>query len=436
MIGTQTKPRYTAIYQPLVWQVPAWRDRSRVCLYTGAAGGGKSRAAAEKLHGFCLKYPGAVCIALRKAREFASKSVVYALKAAIGDDASVTYNAADLIFNYANGSHVFVVGMKDEGQRQALRSINGDGSADFIWAEEANALTEDDFNELLGRLRGRAAPWRQILLSTNPDGPMHWIKTRLIDGGEASVHYSRASDNPYLPEEYAETLKSITGTLGKRLRDGQWVQADGVVYDGWDDALHMISAMPTGWEQWRKIRVIDFGYVNPFVCQWWAIDPDDRMIRYREIYMTKRTVAQHAERIKTLSQGETYEATICDHDAEDRATLHQAGIRNIPAVKDVSRGIQAVQQRLARGADERPRLFLLRGALVERDESLVKAKRPICTEQEFPGYVWQMTPDGRPDREDPLKLNDHGMDATRYATMYVDRPPAKLSSGQVDFYGR
>lgn len=423
MIGT--KIQTTATYKPYPWQVAAWRDKARVCLYGGSAGGGKSRAAAEKLHGYMKKYPKAVGIALRKAREFASKSVVFALQAAIGDDPTVRYNSSDLMFHYDNGSRIFIAGMKDEAQRQALRSINGDGSADFIWVEEANALTEDDYNELLGRLRGKAASWRQILLSTNPDAPMHWIKARLMDGGEASVHYSSALDNPSLPPEYIETLRSITGVLGMRLRDGLWVQAEGVVYDTWSDAYHVINAMPEGWQTWRKIRVIDFGYVNPFVCQWWAIDPDGRMYRYREIYMTKRTVADHAKKINLLSQGESYEATICDHDAEDRATLKQAGISSINAVKDVSRGIQAVQARLARGHDDKPRLYLLKGALVERDGALVEERKPVCTEQELPGYIWQTTPDGKPDKEEPLKVNDHGCDALRYGVMYLDGKPPR-----------
>lgn len=423
----------TATYEPYPWQAKAWRDRARVCLYGGGAGGGKSRAAAEKLHGFCLKYPGAVAIALRKAREFASKSVVYALRSAIGDSKAVTYNVSDMVFQYDNGSRIFIAGMKDEGQRQALRSINGDGSADFIWCEEANALTEDDYNELLARLRGINAPWRQLLLTTNPDGPSHWIKRRLIDQGEASVHYSSARDNPNLPAEYLETLDTITGVIGKRLRDGMWVQAEGVVYDEWSDALHMVERMPDEWQEWRKIRVIDFGYVNPLVCQWWAIDPDDRMYRYREIYMTKRTVAEHAERINLLSSGESYEATVCDHDAEDRATLASAGIYNVAAVKDVSRGIQAVQNRLARGADDKPRLYMLRGALVEVDAALSEAHKPTSTEQEMPGYVWQTTPDGRPDKEEPLKINDHGCDAMRYAVMYVDNP-LRLERAENPFY--
>lgn len=431
MNGLKVKP--TAVYKPLPWQVDAWRDTSRVCVYGGAAGGGKSRAAAEKIHGFMLRYPGAVGIGLRKAREFASKSVVYAIQAAIGDDPTVRYNASDLMFHYDNGSRIFIAGMKDEAQRQALRSINGDGSADFIWGEEANALTEDDHNELLGRLRGKAAPWRQILYSTNPDGPYHWIKTRLIDGGEASVHYSSAQDNTHLPPEYLDTLASITGVLGKRLRDGMWVQAEGVVYDTWSEALHMVERMPTGWEAWRKFRVIDFGYVNPFVCMWIAVDPDGRMYRYREIYMTKRTVAEHAAKINLLSQGETYEATVCDHDAEDRATLRQSGIHSVNAIKDVSRGIQAVQQRLDRGHDDKPRLFLLRNALVERDGALVEERKPVCTEQELPGYVWQVTPDGKPDKEEPMKINDHGCDALRYAVMYLENP-ARMQRAVNPFY--
>lgn len=432
MIGTRIRP--TATYSPYPWQIDAWRDRARVCLYGGSAGGGKSRAAAEKLHGYMLKYPKAVGIGLRKAREYASKSIVFALQAAIGDDPTVRYNSSELMFHYDNGSRIFIAGMKDEGQRQAIRSINGDGAADFIWCEEANALTEDDYNELLGRLRGKAAAWRQILLTTNPDHPQHWIKTRLMDGGEASVHYSSALDNPSLPPEYLNTLQSITGVLGMRLRDGLWVQSEGVVYDTWSDALHTVERMPEGWQAWRKFRVIDFGYVNPFVCQWWAIDPDERLYRYREIYMSKRTVAEHAEKINLLSQGESYSATICDHDAEDRATLRAAGIHSIGAVKDVSPGIQAVRQRLARGHDDRPRLFLLKNALAENDRSLMQEGKPNCTEQEIPAYVWQTAADGRRSREEPRKLDDHGCDAMRYAVMYADQP-RKMSSGTVKFYG-
>lgn len=416
MIGTM---QTTATYEPLSWQVSPWRDKRQVLLLTGGAGGGKSTLAAEKVHAYCLKYPGAVAIGLRKAREHASKSVVFAIKRAIGDDSSIRYSPSDLMFYYPNDSLIFIAGMNDDKQREALRSINGDGSVDLIWGEEANALGEDDHNELLARLRGRAASWRQIIYTTNPDHPRHWIKRRLMDGREASVHYSRAQDNPHNPSDYIDTLSRLTGVLGQRLRDGQWVQAEGVVYGDFRDELHAIEPFEIP-ADWRRFRCIDFGYSNPFVCQWWAMDHDGRLYMYREIYMTGRTVKAHSSRINELSEGERIEASIADHDTEDRATLAENGIRTLPARKAVSRGVQAVEERIGLAGDGRPRLYIMRGALVELDTSLESNYKPVCTLQEIPLYVWPKGHDGKPLKEAPVKDNDHGMDAMRYMVMHID----------------
>ncbi len=79
-----------------------------------------------------------------------------------------------------------------------------------------------------------------------------------------------------------------------------------------------------------------------------------------------------------------------------------------------------VQQRLNAGVNEKPRLFLLKGALVEADQALVQAHKPFCTEQEFTSYAWQKMADGKPNKEEPQKIGDHGMDATRYVVAYLD----------------
>jgi len=86
---------------------------------------------------------------------------------------------------------------------------------------------------------------------------------------------------------------------------------------------------------WRGFRCIDFGYRNPFVCGWWAVDEDGRLYLYREIYMSQRTVRVHADRIKRLSTGERIAATVADHDASDRATLSENGIQTVAARKNV-----------------------------------------------------------------------------------------------------
>jgi len=424
--GQRQKVKPILPFEPLPWQIGPWRDTSPVLLLTGSAGGGKSQVAAEKINAFCKKYPNAMALMLRKTRESMTNStVLFMARSIIGTDPQVRHYPSFHRFEYANSSILAYGGMKDEEQREQIRSIGQGGKVDFVWMEEANKFTEDDFNEVRARMRGTAAPWCQVLLTTNPDAPIHWINRRLIIGGEAKVYYSGAQDNPHNPKEYLDALDSLTGLVAKRLREGQWVQAEGVVYEEYDPALHLIEPREIP-KSWRRIRVIDFGFTNPLVCQWWAIDNDGRMYRYREIYRTKRLVEDHAVDILRLSEGETIETTICDHDAEDRATLERRGIPTVPAIKAVSTGIQDVQARLRKAGDGKPRLFLLRGALVETDPSLKQSGKPTCTEEEFPTYIWPEGKDGRPLKEQPIKENDHGMDALRYAVESEDGiPPEK-----------
>jgi PBSX family phage terminase large subunit len=408
-------------YEPLPWHFNALHDKSPVLLLTGSAGGGKSRCAAEKLHAYLLKYPGATGLMMRKAREWCLISIIpFIEQSVIGKDPYVVKRQSESHFAYANGSKLYWGGMKDKDQREKVRSIGGAGGVDIAWIEEANAFSEADFEELMARMRGKAAPWRQIILTTNPDHPKHWIYQRLIKAGEARVITSSYRDNRHNPADYADTLNKLTGARRDRLLEGKWTQAEGMVYSDYDANVHLIETFEVP-KEWRRFRSIDFGYTNPFVCQWWAIDPDGRMYLYREIYMTQRLVEDHARQINQLSEGESFEATIADHDAEDRATLAKYGIHTIPAEKDIASGIQAMQARIRSAGDGKARFFMMRDALVELDEKLATAKKPTCTADEIDGYVWQAMSDGKANKEVPIKMDDHGMDAARYACKQADK---------------
>jgi phage terminase large subunit len=104
------------------------------------------------------------------------------------------------------------------------------------------------------------------------------------------------------------------------------------------------------------------------------------------------------------------------------------------AIKTVKPGLEAVQARLRVAGDGRPRLFIVRDALVERDPALVEAGLPAGTIEEITGYVWATGPDGKPAKEEPEKKNDHGMDALRYMVAQLDiggRPMVRvLRSGR------
>lgn len=408
-----------------------WKCKSDEVLIPGPAGTGKSRGVLEKVLVAMGNYPGSRAMLVRKTRASMSESVLVTWEShvAVGPDGRKLHWVGDLnrsnrrSYTLPNGSEIVVAGM-DNVDRILSTEF------DIIAVFEATELSENDFETLTTRLRNGRMPYQQIIADCNPTTPTHWLKRR-ADAGRMACFPSRHEDNPRLwdglqwtreGEVYRARLANLTGHRRERLFLGRWAAAEGLVYPEWDESVHVIDAMPAGWESWPRYRSIDFGYTNPFVCGWWAVDPDGRLYLYREIYRTMRTVADHARDIIRLSGPEKYVATVADHDAEDRATLHAAGIPTIPATKAVTSGIQAVTDRIRAAGDGNPRLYVLRSALVEADQLLLDAKRPTCLLQEMDSYVWAKGSDGKPNKEEPVKEHDHHADAMRYMVVHLDAP--------------
>ena len=415
--------RHIALFKPLPWQVEPWKDMSDTVLFTGSAGGGKSRLAAEKLHGFCQRYPGAMALMLRKTRESMTNStVLFTDRMVIANDPKVRHFPSKNRFEYANGSILAYGGMKNEEQREQIRSIGQDGSVDIAWLEEANKFAEDDFQEVIARMRGKAAPWRQILLTTNPDAPTHWINKRLIQSGEAFVYYSGARDNPHNPPEYIEALGKLTGVMKLRLDEGKWVQAEGAVYEMFDDAVHVIDDVDENIIR-RRIASVDWGFTNPGVIQVWGVDGDGRMYLLYELYRTGETITWWVQQAKRIQSEHHPEVFVCDPSEPGHIQeFKNAGLKAVGANNDVRLGIQAVTDRLEIAGDGKPRIFFLRDALSGFDRHLEEQKLPTCTLEEFPAYVWQEGRDGKPLREEPVDKDNHGLDATRYGAMHFEQP--------------
>ena len=405
-------------------------------LIAGPAGTGKSRACLEKLHHVCLANPGAKALIVRKTAVSLTTSAlatwennVVAEALATGAVSFFGGNAKEPPgYRYRNGSRVNIGGMD-----RATKVMSTE--YDMVYVQEAIELTPADWEALTTRLRNGRVSFQQLLADTNPDADTHWLYERCMAGATRLIE-SRHEDNPVLVAEdgayteagagYLSRLDNLTGVRHKRLRLGLWVAAEGVIYEHWDRAVHLVAPfdVPDEWVRWW---VVDFGFTNPFVLQWWAEDPDGRLYLYRELYRTRRLVEDHARDALAIvaPEGEWREprprGVICDHDAEDRATLERhLGLGTVAAKKDVSPGIQAVQARMRPAGDGRPRLFVVDGALIERDGDLTEAHLPTCTADEVPGYVWEPPAAGRPAKEVPRKENDHGMDAMRYMVAQRD----------------
>jgi phage terminase large subunit len=92
----------------------------------------------------------------------------------------------------------------------------------------------------------------------------------------------------------------------------------------------------------------------------------------------------------------------------------------MPAYKGVRPGIQAVQRRLKLRGDGRPGIYLVRDALVERDQSLAEAHKPMCMEEEIEAYVWASGVVRGREADEPVKRDDHGLDSLRYSISAAD----------------
>ena len=403
------------------------QDRSPEVLISGPSGTGKSMACLFKLAMIADNCPGSRTLIVRKTRASCTESVLVTLEnQVLPPNCSALQGAAREnrhVYRFPNKSEIVVGGMDNPDRIMSTEY-------DVIYAAEATELSEEDWEKLSTRLgRLHKVKYQQMLGDCNPSAPSHWLKQR-CDRGDCRMIESRHEDNPLLYERrvnewtsigtsYLARLDNLTGARKERLRYGRWVAAEGVVYEDWDTSIHLIDKLRIP-PDWRLIRAIDFGYQNPFVCAWIAIDHDGRMYVYRYTYYTKRLVEDHAREIVALTGREPIEATIADHDAEDNATLKRHGVPTRLARKEIQLGIKAVAARLRVAGDGRPRLFIVRDALVERDDDLVESGRPWTIEQEFDLYAWPKASSGRAMKEVPVDKDNHGMDILRYAVRYVD----------------
>lgn len=447
-----------------------WESKHHEVILSGPYDTGKTFATLSKLHALLCLFPNVYALMVRKTRKSILTSAVVTYEKKVlpfppgNPRCAVTKYGGEHaeFYTYPNGSRLTVGGLDDADKYLSAEY-------DYIYVNQAEEIELDSWEKLVGRATGRAgnAPWTQIFGDCNPGPPKHWIKGRET----LQLLESRHEDNPSLHDgrDWTEQgkkrlaiLDGLTGLRYKRGRLGLWVSAEGVVYE-FDPAIHLIPRFEIP-GHWMRIRLCDFGFTNPFSFIWVAVDGDGRMFVYREIYMRQRTVARHMVDIHIHSVGEKYAATIADHDAEDRATLaggtivddpilvarlvaagfkadstgtvRLPGISTIPADKRVTVGIEKVQERLKIQGDGRARLYVLEDSLVEVDEGLRDSYKPYRAEDEFTVYAYPEDKDGKPIKEEPLKVYDHACDNIRYGAMYLDNQIvyAHIARDAVTFY--
>lgn len=400
-------------------------------LISGPAGTGKTLSTLYWLHLTLLKYPGTKALLTRKVARSLTGTTLATFRDKVAREALDTgvvhfYGgspAEPASYRYENGSRLIVSGL-DEPQKIMGSEVS------IILIDEGIETTARDINMLRTRLRGSkkgAYPHYRMVILTNPGPPTHHLLTTT----GLRVAYSTHRDNPALWQKgawtdegtrYLAELNNLSGIQRTRLLDGKWVAAEGTIWPDFDPAVHLVDRFEIPAE-WPRYWTVDFGFIHPFVAQWWAVDPDGRLYLYRELVYTKRLVEDHArEMLEQVAPGGVWveprpRAILTDHAAEDRATLEKhLGLKTQPAKKTVSDGLQAVAARFKVPADGKPRLVILKNSLVEADPSLADKGDPTCLAEEIPGYVWA----DHKTKEQPVKERDDCSDACRYVVAHID----------------
>ncbi len=452
------------VYKPRGTAKTLMEARDAELLVAGPAGTGKSRGCIEKLHTMCLleRNAGMRGLMLRKTMVSLSASGLVTYQQHVAAEAILAGHVRWFGgsqkeppgWKYKNGSFIAVGGLNDP-----LKIMSTE--YDLIYVQEATELTPNDWESCTTRLRNGVVSFQQLLADCNPDAETHWLyvrsmqgKTRMLESRhwENPVYYNDDGTPTEKGLDYVEgKLKNLTGVRRDRLYLGKWVSAEGMIYTEYDAAENLLDQfeIPDSWTRWWAV---DFGYNNPFVLQCWAQDDDGRLYLYREIYMTGRLVEDHARDIllqvtRVVDGQEEPErdvitaenirndvkagirewvepkprAIICDHAAEDRATLERhldMGTTAANKTPKPSEGIQWVAARMKKQGDGKRRMFFLRDAVVERDPTLEAARLPCSTVEELPSYVWDMKQGTKKDI--PMKENDHGCDAKRYLVVELE----------------
>lgn len=258
----------------------------------------------------------------------------------------------------------------------------------YIWAEEATELTHQDYLQLRLRLRRKNELKNQLIMTLNPIDQFHWIRTKVLDtpNEDMASFQSNYKMNPFLSREYIEQLEGLADIDENYYRIyalGEWGVLQNLIYSNWD----VVNKMPEDYDE--VIYGLDFGYVNPTVLL-------EIRIKENEIWVKEIIYQSHltnAELIDLLKEKIDRNVSIYADSAEPQRIeeIYQAGFNVYPSEKNVQFGINRVKQY---------KLHIL-----EDSVNLIK---------EIRSYKWKEDKEGRI-LEEPVKFNDHAMDAMRYA---------------------
>lgn len=324
----------------------------------------------------------------------------------------VTDHRADNLVIITKGdteNYFYIFGGKDERSQDLIQGITLAG----CFFDEVALMPQSFANQATGRC---SVDGSKFWFNCNPDGPYHWFKTEWIDKKEEKqllyLHFTM-DDNLSLSEKIKERYRNMySGVFFKRYILGLWVVAEGVIYDMFEPAKHVINTLQ-GLIRTEYYVSCDYGTQNATVFLLWCKGIDGKWICCKEYYHSGReeekqkTDVEYADDLEKWLDGIKPKRIIIDPSAASFiAELKKRKYSIKKAKNDILDGIRYVATLLMR-------------------EEIGIYKECTNTLQEFASYRWDEKASQRGE-DKPIKQADHCMDAVRYFCYTVIRKPVGM----------
>lgn len=298
----------------------------------------------------------------------------------------------------------YIFGGRDESSASLIQGVTFAG----ILMDEVVLMPRSFVEQACARC---SVTGSRLWFNCNPGGPAHWFyKNWILEADKRNcLRLSfTMEDNPSLSPAIRRRYQTLyAGVFYQRFVLGQWVQAEGRVYDFFTEEM----AVPAPAEPLEEYYIsCDYGTVNPTSMGLWG-RKEGCWYRVKEFYFDSRaeqrqmTDEEYARALETLAGSRKVTAVIVDPSAASfMEVLRRRGHRVKKANNDVLAGIRLTADALKEG------------------------KIRICLDcgdclREMELYAWDPESQGR-DRV--KKEYDHAMDDMRY---FVATVLAKTGGG-------
>ena len=206
----------------------------------GSVRSGKTIVATFRFLLFVLESPYYEFMISGKTRDTIERNVIRDLIRMIDGRIPYKYRKFDNYIEIA-GNKIWLIGFSDEAATEKVRGMTIGG----WYADELTSASKSTVEMAITRCSVDGA---KMFWTMNPESPYHFIYTdyitnqELLDSGTVKTWHFNLDDNLHLSKRYVEELKRVNRKSQvnyKRNILGQWVIAEGVIYDSFDEKIHV-----------------------------------------------------------------------------------------------------------------------------------------------------------------------------------------------------